>query len=146
MHLGPNQGPNPDIAIRVSEPTNILGPNQESLDIEIRVLESANIGCDVGTEGTAGPSGSKVGDGGVNKPEASAATGGSSRIEKPHEVISFEAAKEVPHLHVLLLSQCYPILASRPPLKPLGTQREAGFAMFWLTNASKDKFRALSTT
>lgn len=118
MHLGPSQG-SPDIAIRVSEPANILGPNQEYLDI--RVLKSANIRCDVGTEGTAGPSGSKVGDGGVNKPEASAATGGSSRIEKPHEVISFEAAKEVPHLHVLLLSQYYPVLASRPPLKPLDT-------------------------
>ena len=61
----------------------------------MRILESDNVVWDVGTEGTAGPSGSKVGDGGVNKPEASAATGGSSRIEKPHEVISFEAAKEV---------------------------------------------------
>ena len=36
-----------------------------------------------------------VGAGGGAKLEASAATGGRSPMEKPHEVISFEAAKEV---------------------------------------------------
>ena len=52
--------------------------------------------CHAGTENTLGPSNSKGVEPAANKAETTAGSSATQqRIEKPHEVISFEAAKEV---------------------------------------------------
>ena len=52
--------------------------------------------CHAGTENTLGPSNSKGVEPAASKAETTAGSSATQqRIEKPHEVISFEAAKEV---------------------------------------------------
>ena len=68
---------------------------------------------EAGTENTLGPSTSKGAEPAANKAET--VTGSSAtqqRIEKPQEVISFEAAKEVGTFCLLVLSFCLLVLFS----------------------------------
>ena len=77
-----------------------------------RVLIHAVCCIEAGTENTQGPSTSKGAEPAANKAET--VTGSSAtqqRIEKPQEVISFEAAKEVGTLCLLMLSLCLLVLS-----------------------------------